>query len=187
MLWLVSSPSTICCKKQVKIGLSWMSALSWYVLEVLAMNDRFWKDTFVMHSSNSSWTFIILSNSVNILYIFCTYRIFRKAIPILLNRSRIFQNPLPILVKGIRIFLKTGYSLSLFLFLWTLHSTNALSPWEMFSEHFHGWLKACHWSACSDVMPRPGWCQVLLYKGTETAEQLMCTAQLVQAPPVPNF
>ena len=61
------------------------------------------------------------------------------------------------------------------------HSTNTLSPWEIVSEHFHGQLKDFHWSACFDVMLRPGSCQVLLYKGTETAEQLMCTAQLVQA------
>ena len=33
---------------------------------------------------------------------------------------------------------------------------------------------------CADVILRPGLCQVLLYRCTETAKQLMNTAQLVQ-------
>ena len=36
-------------------------------------------------------------------------------------------------------------------------------------------------AALAEVILRPGWRQVLLYKCTEAAEQLMCTAQWVQA------
>ena len=36
-------------------------------------------------------------------------------------------------------------------------------------------------AGCADVILRPGWRQVLLYKCLGTAKQLMCTAQFVQA------
>ena len=36
-------------------------------------------------------------------------------------------------------------------------------------------------TACADVIQRPGCHQVLLYKCTKAAKQLMCTSQLVQA------
>jgi hypothetical protein len=76
--------------------------------------------------------------------IFCKYRIFRKTILLLLNRKGIFENPIPVLVKVIGIFLNTGYSSSLFLFLWTLvealflkkKKTCRLSPYIPFLKRF---------------------------------------------------